>query len=35
MEKEYSLPLIGDKAPSFTAKTTHGEVSFPDDFKGS
>ena len=35
MEKEYSLPLIGDKAPSFKAKTTHGEVSFPDDFKGS
>ncbi len=28
------LPLIGDKAPSFKAKTTLGEISFPDDYKG-
>ena len=25
------LPLIGDKAPSFTALTTHGTVNFPED----
>lgn len=31
---EYNFPLIGDKAPSFTAKTTHGTVNFPDDYKG-
>lgn len=29
-----TLPLIGDKAPSFKAKTTQGDISFPDDFKG-
>jgi len=35
MEKEvYRLPLIGEKAPSFKAKTTHGIISFPDDYKG-
>ena len=35
MEKEvYRIPLIGEKAPSFKAKTTHGEVNFPEDFKG-
>jgi len=35
MEKEvYRLPLIGEKAPSFKAKTTHGTISFPDDYKG-
>lgn len=34
MEEVFSLPLIGDKAPSFTAKTTHGEVNFPDDYQG-
>ena len=28
------LPLIGEKAPSFTAETTQGIVNFPDDFKG-
>jgi len=28
------MPLIGEKAPSFTAKTTQGIVNFPDDFKG-
>jgi peroxiredoxin (alkyl hydroperoxide reductase subunit C) len=33
MEKE-SLPLIGDKAPPFKAKTTHGEINFPEDYKG-
>jgi peroxiredoxin (alkyl hydroperoxide reductase subunit C) len=29
-----TLPLIGDKAPSFTAKTTQGEIRFPEDYKG-
>ena len=28
------MPLIGDTAPSFTANTTQGQISFPDDFKG-
>jgi peroxiredoxin (alkyl hydroperoxide reductase subunit C) len=35
MEKEvYRLPLIGEKAPSFKAKTTQGIINFPDDYKG-
>lgn len=29
-----TLPLIGEKAPSFKAVTTQGEISFPEDFKG-
>ena len=29
-----SLPLIGDKAPSFQALTTNGTVTFPEDYKG-
>ena len=29
------LPLIGDKAPAFTALTTNGTINFPDDYKGS
>ena len=29
-----TLPLIGDKAPSFKAKTTQGEIRFPEDFAG-
>lgn len=28
------MPLIGDKAPSFTATTTQGQINFPGDFKG-
>ncbi len=28
------IPLLGEKVPSFTAKTTHGVINFPDDFKG-
>lgn len=28
------MPRIGDKAPSFTAKTTQGNINFPDDYLG-
>ena len=36
MEEEivYRMPLIGDDAPSFTAKTTQGNINFPSDYKG-
>ena len=30
-----SMPRIGDKAPSFKAKTTQGDINFPQDYKGS
>jgi peroxiredoxin (alkyl hydroperoxide reductase subunit C) len=33
-EEEYFLPLIGDPAPEFEAKTTHGIVNFPKDYEG-
>ena len=29
-----SLPLIGDVAPKFVAKTTNGEIYFPQDYVG-
>ncbi len=28
------VPLIGEKAPSFKALTTQGEINFPEDYKG-
>lgn len=28
------MPLIGDDAPAFTAKTTQGDINFPGDYKG-
>jgi peroxiredoxin (alkyl hydroperoxide reductase subunit C) len=31
---EIRMPLLGEKAPEFTAKTSHGVIHFPDDFKG-
>ncbi len=31
-EKLYTLPLIGDKAPSFTAVTTKGKLNYPEDY---
>jgi peroxiredoxin 2/4 len=33
-EAATTLPLIGEKAPSFKAKTTQGEIEFPKDFEG-
>ncbi|MBN1386881.1 MAG: peroxiredoxin [Bacteroidales bacterium] len=34
-EKEFvAMPRIGDKAPSFTAKSTQGVINFPEDYKG-
>jgi len=30
----YSMPRIGDPAPSFTAVTTQGTIHFPNDFQG-
>ena len=33
-EKVFSMPLIGDTAPSFTATTTQGKINFPEDYKG-
>ena len=29
-----TMPRIGDKAPSFTAKTTQGDINLPSDYKG-
>ncbi len=34
MEEARRLPLLGDKFPEFTVKTTHGMMKLPDDFKG-
>lgn len=31
----YAIPLIGSQAPSFTAKTTNGDLSFPSDYGNS
>ena len=33
-ENTHSMPRIGDKAPSFTAKTTQGIINFPEGFAG-
>ena len=29
-----SMPRIGDKAPSFKAVTTQGDINFPEDYSG-
>jgi peroxiredoxin (alkyl hydroperoxide reductase subunit C) len=29
---DYKIPLIGSKAPTFTANTTNGKMTFPNDF---
>lgn len=33
-EERVSMPLIGDDAPAFKAKTTMGDINFPQDYKG-
>jgi len=33
-EATIKMPLIGVPAPSFKAKTTQGEINFPEDFNG-
>lgn len=33
--QSYSMPRIGDKAPSFKAVTTQGEINFPEQYVGS
>ncbi len=34
-KEEISMPRIGDKAPSFKAVTTQGDINFPQQYKGS
>jgi len=34
-EKITPMPRIGEKAPSFKAVTTQGEIKFPEQYKGS
>jgi peroxiredoxin (alkyl hydroperoxide reductase subunit C) len=34
IREQTTMPLIGDNAPSFKAKTTMGEINFPEDYKG-
>lgn len=31
-DRNFRIPLIGEKAPSFTAETTNGTLNFPSDF---
>ena len=33
-KEQVTMPLIGDTAPSFKAKTTMGDINFPEDYKG-
>jgi len=35
LNKVISMPRIGEKAPSFTAVTTQGEIDFPEQYAGS
>ncbi len=32
VNRNFKIPLIGEKAPSFTAESTNGTINFPDDF---
>lgn len=34
METENNMPLLGDKFPEMTVKTTHGEKKLPEDYRG-
>jgi len=34
INETFRMPLIGDDAPAFKAKTTQGEINFPEDYKG-
>lgn len=34
VKEVYSMPLIGDNTPEFTATTTQGQINFPQDYKG-
>lgn len=34
MQEITRMPLIGEAAPSFKAKTTQGDIHFPQDYKG-
>jgi peroxiredoxin 2/4 len=34
MQEAPRMPLIGDVAPSFKARTTMGDINFPGDYKG-
>ena len=34
VKEVYTMPLIGDDAPAFTAVTTQGVINFPEDYKG-
>ncbi len=31
-DRNFRIPLIGEKAPSFTAESTTGQITFPEDF---
>lgn len=33
-KEQITMPLIGDDAPAFTAKTTMGDINFPKDYEG-
>jgi peroxiredoxin 2/4 len=34
-QSNYAIPLIGSQAPSFTAKSTNGDINFPSDYGNS
>ncbi len=34
LESSPRIPLIGEPAPAFSAQTTQGPITFPDDFRG-
>lgn len=33
-QETYAMPRIGEKAPSFKAVTTQGDINFPEDYSG-